>query len=719
MSDIGRLLEAMTLEEKIGQLTMDAGAFAVTGPIAGGDLEADARAGRVGSLLNLWGEAAAAIQSVAARESRLRIPLLIGFDALHGHRTIFPIPLAEACAFDPPLWRASAAATAREARADGISLVFAPMLDIARDPRWGRIAEGPGEDPFVASLYAKAKVEGLQGGALRGDDSVAACAKHFCAYGAATAGRDYASADVSERALAEIYLPPFAAALEAGCAAIMPAFMDLAGVPMTANQALLGGWLREAQGFRGVVVSDYNALGELIAHGVAADLIEAAALALRAGVDIDMMGFAYRKGLPGALERGLVAMDEIDAAVLRVLGLKQKLGLFEAREVPPRRGRESAQTLALEAARRSIVLLTNRGVLPLAAATRRIALIGPLADAAREMDGPWAAAGEREAAVSILAGLRAALPGADIVCAPGVELDGADDHGADDQSADDLGLNAALAICRDADLILLCVGEGAAMSGEAASRADLGLPGRQRELAERALDLSREVGTPLVALIESGRPLTAPFLFERADAALAIWHLGETAGRAIADVLTGAFNPVGRLPVTWPRSVGQIPLCYAERPGGRPFAAADPYTSKYLDCPNEPQFVFGHGLSYSRFALRNLRLDREQFGASDTLEFSVEVANEGPMAGEATVFLFARDSLASVARPLLELKGFGRIALQAGESGALALLLRASDLAFPGVDLSPRFEPGAFEFFVGFSADRAGFLSVRAAAVAS
>ena len=703
MDKIAALVAAMTLEEKIGQLTMASGGYAVTGPVVPADVADDVCAGRVGSLLNFWGaKPVRAIQQIALEESRLGIPLLIGLDVLHGHKTIFPIPLGEACAFDCKLWAATARASAAEAARDGISMVFAPMLDIARDPRWGRISEGAGEDPYVTGEFAAAKVLGFQGAELSANSIVAATAKHFCAYGAALAGRDYASVDVSERTLREIYLPPFAAAISAGCAAIMPAFMDLAGIPMTAHKALLRGWLRGDQGFEGVIVSDYNAIAELLRHGVAADLCEAAALALTAGVDIDMMSDGFRKGLPEALAQGRVSLDQIDASVRRVLTLKQRLGLFDDFS---RRGSaadsgsgEDVRGLAREAARRSLVVLTNDGVLPLPASLRKIAVIGPLADARREMHGPWAMASDRDDSITILEGLRGALPSAEIVFAEGVSIEGDDAP----------GIPGAVDICRDADVIVLCLGDAAAMSGEAASRAEPGLPGRQEALAKAVLDL----GKPVVALLSSGRPLTLPWLFERAAAVVATWFLGVEAGHAIADVLTGALNPVGRLPITWPRTVGQIPIFYAARPSGRPFDPIELYTSKYLDISVEPQFWFGHGLSYSRFALSNLCALKQHFNFGDMLRFSVDIVNEGPMEGEATVFLFARDVVASVARPVLELKRFAKIALGPGESGVIDFAFPAAELGFPGVDLRPCFEPGAFEFSVGFSADPKGLLTI-------
>jgi len=705
MDRIAMLIAAMTLEEKIGQLTMASGWHAVTGPVVPADVSADIRAGRVGSMLNLWGaEAVRAAQKIAVGDSRLGIPLLIGLDVLHGHRTIFPIPLGEACAFDPALWAATARAAAAEAARDGVSLVFAPMLDVARDPRWGRICEGAGEDPYVTAEFAKAKLRGFQGADLADPDSVAATAKHFVAYGAALAGRDYASADVSERALHEVYLPPFAVAVLEGCAAIMPAFMDLAGVPMTAHQALLRGWLRGGQRFEGVIVSDYNAVAELLRHGVAANLCEAAALALNAGVDIDMMSDGFRKGLPLALSDGRVSIEDINASVRRVLELKQRLGLFDdiLRSKSSAAAREPAmptRELAREAARRSIVMLTNDGVLPLPPDLRRIAIVGPLADARREMHGAWAMASNRDDSVTILEGVKDALPGAKVVFAAGVGIDGADES----------HIAKALEICRGAEIILLCVGEAAAMSGEAASHADLGLPGRQEALARAVLSL----GLPVVALLTSGRPLTLPWLFEQASAVLATWFLGSEAGRSIADVLTGRFNPSGRLPVTWPRAVGQIPIFYAARPSGRPFDPADPYTSKYLDISNAPQFHFGHGLSYCRFSISSFSALSSDFGFGDVIRFSIEIVNEGPMQGEATVFLFARDVIASIARPVLELKRFAKIALGAGERDVIDFAFPAAELSFPGADFRPCFEAGEFEFSVGFSADPEGLTTIR------
>ena len=704
MGRIDRLLAMMTIEEKIGQLNMVASSRVVTGPGELRDVHEGIRAGRIGALLNLWGaDETHEVQRLAVEDSRLAIPLLLGLDVIHGHRTIFPVPLAEACLFAPDLWEKTARAAAEEAAQDGVALTFAPMLDVARDPRWGRIVESPGEDPFVASEVAAAKTRGFQGHDLAAADSLAATAKHLCAYGAVTAGREYASVDVSERTLREIYLPPFSAAVAAETAAIMPAFIDIAGEPMTAKGALLQGWLRGDLGFDGVVISDYNAIAELINHRVAGDVAEAAALALNAGVDIDMTSNAYVRGLPEALERGLVSMTSIDASVRRVLTLKERLGLFDdpyrrGSAEPRRAGAAERRKLAREIGRRAIVLLTHRaGILPLSPKMRRIALIGPLADAPGEMLGPWASAGRSEDAVSILEGLKAALPRCRIDHAPGVEI----------AAQDTDRISGAVELCWDADVVVMCLGEAAAMSGEAASRADLGLPGRQRELAEALLD----IGRPVVAVLSSGRPLALPWLFERADAVLATWFLGCEAGHAIADVLTGRFNPTGRLPVTWPRHVGQAPIFYSQRPSGRPTKAGEHFSSSYLDVPATPQFPFGHGLSYSRFALLDLRCDPSSVKAGECLEVSATVRNDSEVDGEATLFLFVHDVVASVARPVLELKGVRKIVLAAGQRGDVTWRLPVEDLSFIGPSLDPVLEPGRFEIHVGQSADPTGLLT--------
>jgi beta-glucosidase len=708
MSRIESLISRMTLTEKLGQLTMTACGSAVTGPTIAGDSTAAIMSGAIGNLLNVIGvHDINEMQRLAVKESRLGIPLLIGLDVIHGHRILFPIPLGEAALFDPESWALTARESAIEAAGDGLAMTFAPMLDVARDPRWGRIAEGPGEDPWLAARIAEAKVRGFQGIGLAEADSLAAVAKHYCAYGAVTAGREYASVDISERTLREVYMPPFAAAVAAGVAAIMPAFTDLAGIPLTADKALLRGWLRGKFGFDGVIVSDYNAIAELIHHGIAADLAEAAALSLKAGVDIDMMANAYRNGLPIALKRGLVSVADIDESVRRVLTLKERLGLFED---PYRRGktRETAaavanrRRLARSIAARAIVMLKNdAGTLPFASAVRRVAVVGPLSDAVAEMRGPWWGAAGTEGHVSVLAGLRAALPHAEVAQAVGVAI----------ENQDLAGMDAALDHCASSDIVVLCLGEAASMSGEASSRAHLGLPGAQRQFAEAVFERASRASIPVVVVLFSGRPLVIPWLVQKANAVLAAWFLGSEAGNAITDVLIGNVSPSGRTAVTWPRAAGQVPIFFGERPSGRPFAAEDRFTSKYLDVSNEPLFPFGFGLTYGKFVLSNLRLSSRALAENDTLTIRVDVTNQGAREAQETLFLFTHDKIASVSRPKLELKGFGRISLPPGETGTLTLALRAAELRFLGVELEPVFEPGDIEVLVGPCADRTQLMS--------
>ncbi|MBK1665279.1 beta-glucosidase [Rhodospirillum rubrum] len=706
MNRIDTLLAAMTLEEKIGQLTMATAGYAITGPVLGGDVTDGIKAGTIGSLLNVWGaEASRTIQALAVENSRLKVPLFFGFDVVHGHRTVFPIPLAEAAAFDPVLWEETARASAEEAAADGLHMTFAPMIDIARDPRWGRIAEGPGEDPWVGARMAEAKVRGFQGADLADITRVCATAKHFCGYGAAIAGRDYASAEISLQTLHEVYLPPFVAAVKAGVAAVMPAFHDIGGLPLTAHIPLLRDWLRGEMGFEGVLVSDYNAIAELIKHGVAGTLAEAAALALNAGVDIDMMATAYSRGLPEALERGLTDMAHIDASVRRVLVLKERLGLFDdpyARCAPRVEGDRARRLLARKAASRSVVLLSNPAkILPLPSRLHRLAVVGPLAEARADMRGPWSAAGLPDDPVSVVEGLRDLLPADSIAFAPGIDLLGKDLSGEE----------AALDLCRAADAVVLCLGEAATMSGEANCRADPGLPGQQRAFAEKVFDL----GVPVIVVLFSGRPLILPWLIERADAVLAAWFPGCEAGPAIAEVLLGLSDPGGRLPVSWPRHVGQVPLFFGARSGGRPENPEDHYTSKYMDMPNSPQFAFGHGLSYGDFALEALTVGPDEVSADGVIDVAVSLINKGGRPGLGCVFLFIHDPVASVARPLLELKGVLRAEVEAGGRCELRWSLPVADLAFLGADLRPRIEAGEIEIAVGRSADPEGLLrrSVR------
>ncbi len=711
MTDIDALLAAMTLPEKAGQLNMLAWGAPLTGAAAAGDATDAVRAGQVGSLLNLVGAAhVAEVQRVAVEETRLRIPLFFGLDVIHGHRTVFPIPLAEAGLFDPATWEETARVAAAEAALDGQDLTFAPMLDVARDPRWGRSMEGPGEDPWVASRFAVAKTRGFQGAGLDKADALAACAKHFCGYGAVTAGREYAATELSGRTVREVHLPPFAAAVAAGVATIMPALSDLDGVPMTAHPALLEGWLRGRQGFDGVVISDYGAIRELINHGIAGDGAEAAAAAIRAGCDIDMMGYAYVDHLPEAVARGLVAEAAVDACVRRVLTLKRRLGLFDdpyrrCRTTPDAARVAGARRLNRAVAGRTVVLLTNKhGLVPVAPGRQRIAVLGPLADAPREMAGPWAVMADRDAGVSVLAGLRSAYPDATLDHVAGVAIEGGDIEG-DDTS----GVPRAVEAARRADLVVLCVGEGMVLSGEATSRTNLDLPGRQRALAEAVLD----VGTPVIAIVFCGRPPVVPWLAERADALLCAWFAGDEAGHALADVLCGRVAPAGRLAMTWPRSMGQVPIFYGQKPGGRPRDPDDHYTSRYLDSPNTPLFPFGHGLATTEFALADLTTDAATLTPDAPLSVTVTLANAGARAGEATAFLFIRDPVASVTRPVLELRGVAKATLAPGGREVLRFALTLTDAAFPGEGHDLIVEAGDLDVLVGFSASPDGLLRTR------
>jgi beta-glucosidase len=706
MALIDNLLRDMTLEEKIGQLTMgNRGGVIHSDNPSEDDLLADIRAGRLCGLLGIYGEATTTrLQRVAVEESRLRIPLIFAADVIHGYRTMFPVPLGEAASFDPDLWERTARVAAFEARAAGVTLTFAPMLDVTRDPRWGRVVESPGEDPWLAAQFAVAKVKGFQGADIDRPDTIGAAAKHIGAYGAVTAGRDYASVDVSERQLNEVYLPPFRAAAEAGIAAIMPSFNDFAGLPTTANATLLRDILRRRWGFDGVIVSDFNAVAEIVKHGVVEDIAQAASLALHASVDIDMLSTAYMLGLPTALKRDDVTIAMIDEAVRRVLTLKAKLGLFDrpfapAPDTAAQEARSvTARALAREAATKSAVLLKNdQGVLPLKP-QQRIALIGPVLGGDLLLGG-WDAAGKEVKVVTIREALSAALPPETLSFAKGTE------HFSDDMS----GIAEAVRIARNADVVVLSLGEHQGLSGEAASRAELGLPDRQRELAEAVFD----AGKPTVVLLSSGRPLTVPWLVERAQAVMALWFPGIETGNAAADLLLGRANPSGKLAISWPRSVGQIPIFYAERPTGRPFSATDMYTSGYLDTPVTPQFPFGHGLSYSRFEIRALRMRSTNLTSADTIVIEADVTNTGEMAGEENVLLFVRDVVAHPAPLLMELRGITKMRLAPGASGTVRFELPVRSLAFPGGDLGPEVQPGEFELMIGSSAAPASLLRTR------
>ncbi|HET8728817.1 MAG TPA: beta-glucosidase BglX, partial [Alphaproteobacteria bacterium] len=652
------LIGRMTLDEKAGQLTLLSSDLAVTGPVATKDLNAAVAAGRVGAVFNAYGvKYTDELQQIAVEETRLGIPLLFGHDVVHGFRTIFPIPLAEAASWDLAAIEESARIAAREAAAAGVHWTFAPMVDVSRDPRWGRIAEGAGESPFLGARIAAARVRGFQGDDLAAPGSAAACVKHFAAYGAAAGGRDYNTTDVPERALRETYLPPFRAATEAGVACLMTAFNDLDGVPATANNHLLQDILRAEWGFEGLVVSDYTGIPELKVHGIAADDREAVRLAFTAGTDMDMQSGLYGRLLPDIVRQGKVPEASVDAAVRRVLRLKAALGLFADPYRHAGLEHERAMALAPEhlaaaraMARESMVLLKNDGgVLPLRKDPDVLAVLGPLADDGLAMLGPWHGAGRPEHVVTLIDGVRRAV-------APGTKVLAATGGTALEATAAEI--EQAVAVARRADAVILALGETGTMSGEAASRADIGLPGDQLALA-RAVAAT---GKPVAAVLFNGRPLVLEGLAAAVPALLEAWLPGTTAGDAVADILFGDAAPSGKLPMSFPRSVGQIPVHHDHKPTGRPASEAH-YTSRYLDEFNDPLYPFGWGLSYTTFSVSAPRLSRPTIRGGDRLQVTVDVTNIGDRPGTEVVQLYVRDLVGSVTRPVRELKGFRRVSL--------------------------------------------------------
>lgn len=697
---IDALLARMTLEEKLGQLQQLDGE-------ANGNYRPEhlklVREGLLGSTLNVRGaKRTNELQRVAVEESRLKIPLLFGFDVIHGYRTIFPVPLGEAASWDPATVERTASVAAAEAAAAGVRWTFAPMLDIARDPRWGRIVEGAGEDPYLGSAMARARVRGFQGGDYSAPGKVVACAKHWVGYGAAEGGRDYNTTDISESTLREVYFPPFKAAVDAGVGTFMSAFNDLNGVPASANPFTLTKVLRGEWKFDGFVVSDYESVKELINHGLAADEAEAARSAISAGVDMEMVSRLYGKYAPELIRKDKLSQATIDNAVRRILRIKFRLGLFdkpyadEAHEQATILSRANVET-AREVAARSIVLLKNeRDVLPLAKNARSIAVIGPLADNQQDMLGSWSGDGRKEDVVTLLAGLRAkASPATKINYARGCAIASTSIDG----TAEALWLDEAVRIAREADVVVVAVGESADMTGEAASRASLDLPGRQLELVKAVI----AIGKPTVVVLMNGRPLTINWIAENAPAILETWFAGIQAGNAIADVLFGDVNPSGKLPVTFPRTVGQVPLYYAHKNTGRPADPNNKYTSKYLDIPATPLFPFGYGLSYTRFRLTDLRVGAPNIRPDGRLTVSVDVENTGKREGDEVMQLYIRDVAASVTRPVKELKGFERITLRPAEKRHVQFTLAPEQLGFYNREMRFVVEPGEFKVFVGTS----------------
>jgi len=685
--EVAQLLKEMTLAEKIGQLCQ-------VQP-QGRDQEARVREGGVGSLINVVGDDAYFYQSQAVEHSRLKIPLLLGRDVIHGFNTIFPIPLGQAATFDPESVRAAAALSAREAGAAGVNWTFSPMIDVCRDPRWGRIAEGFGEDTFLTTLMGRAMIEGYQ------SQAVAACAKHFVGYGVAEGGRDYSETSIPPRQLQDVYLRPFREAVGAGVLTVMTAFNDLDGIPCTGNAALVAGVLKQQWGFEGLVVSDWNSVIEMIAHGFAADERQAARLTLLAGVDMEMASGSFLDHIEALLESGTLDMSHIDDAVGRILNVKRRLGLFdnpygpERDPTPPGQARFQARTLA----RKSCVLLKNDSLLPLGEAVGRVAVIGPLADAAADQLGCWVFDADHNLTCTVLAGIRDRLGDHRVSFAPGLE---------NCRSQDESGFAAAVEAAEQADVVVLCLGEDAGLSGEAHCRAHIDLPGAQQRLLERVA----ATGTPIVVVVMAGRPLVLGAVVDRANSVLLAWHPGSMGGLAIADLLFGE-PPSGRLPVSLPRSVGQVPIYYNHKNTGRPpdpnapsvpsGTPLDPqgFVAAYLDEDHRPLFPFGFGLSYTKFDYSDIEISTASIGLEGSLDVSVLLHNAGGKTGREIVQLYVRDLVGSVTRPVRELKGFQEITLEPGESRRVAFTLEAADLGFCNVDFRHVVEPGDFRLWVG------------------
>lgn len=693
---IDALLAKMTLAEKLGQLQqLDGegnGTFRPEHPEM-------IRKGLLGSTLNVRGaKNTNQLQHVAMDESRLKIPVLFGFDVIHGYRTIFPIPLAEASSWDPSLAERSTSIAAQEAHDVGLRWTFAPMLDIARDPRWGRITEGAGEDPYLGAAFARARVRGFQGNDYGAPNKILACAKHWVAYGAAEGGRDYNTTDMSENTLREVYFPPFKAAVDAGVGTVMSAFNDLNGVPTSANPFTLTKVLRGEWKFEGFVVSDYTSVKELINHGLAANDKDAAGAALNAGVDMEMVSRLFNQQGPDLLKEGQLSQATIDQAVRRILRIKFRLGLFEHPYTDEARESRSLLTSENRAAARAIadrsmVLLKNeRETLPLSKTIHSIAVIGPLADDKRAPLGWWSGDGKPEDTVTPLAGIRSKVS---------AETKVSYAKGCDAQGDSTAGFTEAVALARDSDVALVFVGELAETVGEAASKSSLDLSDRQMDLVKAV----HSTGKPTVVVLMNGRPLTLSWIAENVPAILEAWMGGTESGNAIADVLFGDVNPGGKLPVTWPRTVGQVPIYYNHMNTGRPPEANNRYTSKYLDVPWTPQFPFGYGLSYTQFKITNLQLSATGIRSNGTLTASVDVENVGKRAGDEVVQLYIRDLAASMTRPVKELKGFQRVTLQPGEKKRLEFVLGMEQLGFWNREMRFVVEPGEFKVMVGSNSE--------------
>ena len=696
---VDSVLKLMTLEEKAGQLNQYTGDWSFTGPVTPDNTKVQqVKEGRLGSMLNVVGVEKTKLLQQYAMQSRLKIPLLFGQDVIHGFRTTFPIPLAEAASWDIAAIELSARIAAIEASAAGVHWTFAPMVDIGRDPRWGRVMEGAGEDPYLGSLIARARVKGFQGKGLGSIDAVMACAKHFAAYGAAVGGRDYNSVDMSPRMLWETYLPPFLAAREAGVATFMNSFNDLNGIPATGNSYLQREVLKGKWKFPGFVVSDWGSVGEMIAHGFATDNKEAAQIALNAGSDMDMESRAYINHLPQLVKEGRVKIEVLNDAVRRILRKKFELGLFDdpfkfSNEHRQQQQWNNPQHLAAarDIAKKSIVLLkNNQQTLPLQK-KQKIALIGPFVKAVKDNLGFWSLEWDDDSAriVPLWNGMMTKADKTNLLYAKGCNIN----------DSDTSGFAAAVEVAKQSDVIVVTVGEARDMSGEAKSRSSLQLPGVQNQL----ITALAATGKPIVLLIHAGRPLIFNQAAGHASAVLYTWWLGTEAGNAIADVLYGDYNPSGKLPMTFPRTEGQIPIYYNYYNTGRPAADEfqNSYVSAYIDLPNSPAYPFGFGLSYTTFSYSEVKVSSTSLKGNQTLTASVTITNTGTVKGRETVQLYIRDVVGKVVRPVKELKGFQQIEVMPGESKTVTFTISTKDLRFYDDQLKYDWEPGAFEIMIG------------------
>lgn len=697
------LLQKMTLEEKIGQLNQYTGDWEVTGPVTNsGNKVEDVRQGKIGSMLNVRGVQHTRALQEAAMQSRLKIPLLFGQDVIHGYRVTFPIPLAEAASWDLDIIEKSARIAATEASASGIHWTFAPMVDVARDPRWGRVMEGAGEDTYLGCLIAKARVKGFQGKGLGNLDAVMACAKHFAAYGAAIGGRDYNSVDMGLRTLWEVYLPPFKAAVDAGAATFMNSFNDINGIPATGNSYIQRDILKGKWGFKGFVVSDWGSIGEMIQHGYVKDNYEAAEAAIKAGSDMDMESRSYINNLSKLVKEGKVKEDLINDAVKRILYKKFELGLFDNpyRFSDEKRERQTLNKpefldAARDVARKSIVLLKNENqLLPLSKELKSVALIGPLVKSEKDMQGFWSIDwGKEDHLISLFEGMKNQAGKTRLLYAKGCEI-------SDTSRA---GFTEALKAASEAEVVVMAMGEKYDMSGEAKSRANIHLPGVQEELI-RAIQAT---GKPVVVLLMAGRPLVFNWTADHVPAIVYTWWLGSQAGNAIADVLYGNYNPSGKLPMTFPRSEGQIPIYYNYFNTGRP-AQNDQdthYRSGYIDMQKSPRFAFGYGLSYTTFEYGDLKLSADKMTGNEKISVSFTLRNTGKTAGEEVAQLYLRDMVAQPVRPVKELKDFQKVLLKPGESKTITFTIDKEKLSFYNDNLEWITQPGEFKIMIGGSSD--------------